>query len=175
MTQEPTDLEALADHIERRHHGYVRDHVIDLAQRLDVLAQALGAAHPELPAVALRFHGLGRELSAHFAKEEHLLFPYVRALARAAREGERGPASPFGTVRNPIRMMEADHEHATDVLDELRRITRDYAAPAGAPEEYRTCMTNLARFDEDLREHIHLEDDLLFPQASELEDRLACV
>ena len=175
MTQNAVDLETLADQIEQRHHTYVRNNVVPMAERLDRLARTLGSTRPELPVLALRFNDLGRELTAHLAKEEHILFPYVRALARAAREAHRGPASPFGTVRNPIRVMEADHERATALIDELRQITGDYAVPTGADDPYRACMSDLAHFDADLREHIHLEGDLLFPQASELEDRLASV
>ncbi len=175
MTDEPIDLEALADLIEQRHHTYVRRHLVSVAQQLDELVRASGATHPTLPVIALRFAALGQELTLHLAKEEHILFPYVRALARAARDGQRGPASPFGTVRNPIRMMEVDHEHTTTVIDELRRLTADYQTPADGPDGYDACMTDLARFDADLREHIHLEGDVLFPQALDLEDRLASV
>jgi regulator of cell morphogenesis and NO signaling len=105
-------------------------------------------------------------------KEEHILFPYIDALAAASRAGGRLPSSPFGTILNPIGMMEAEHRHAGDQLETLRRLTDAYTPPADGCTTYRLCYEELARFEADLHRHVHLENNVLFPRAVELEREL---
>jgi regulator of cell morphogenesis and NO signaling len=102
-------------------------------------------------------------------KEEQILFPYVRALAASAEQGLDLPPNPFGTVRNPIRMMEAEHRSAGDGLAMIRALSSGYTAPADGCTTYRVAYEELAAFDGDLRRHIHLENNILFPRAIALE------
>jgi regulator of cell morphogenesis and NO signaling len=155
----------LIDHIVTTHHDYVRGAVPRIAGYLAKLTSVHGARHPELAQVAAEFDVLGADLLQHMRKEEHVLFPYVREL-----EGQARPApSPFGTVENPIRMMEREHEEAGTQLRELRRLTGDYTAPADGCATYRVCFEELAHFERDLHRHVHLENNVLFPRAVQLE------
>ena len=166
------DLDLLVEHVVTRHHVYVRETIPDLTAWLETLVDHHGARQPALADVQKTFLALANDLLAHMAKEENVLFPFVRALAVAARKGEGLPPGPFGTILHPIRVMNRDHRVAGDLLERLHRLTDGYVPPADACETYRLCFTELARFDADLRRHIHLEDRVLFPRALTLEAAL---
>jgi regulator of cell morphogenesis and NO signaling len=140
-----------------------------LVNHTQKVAKVHGEAHPEMREVAHLFHEVADEMTTHMAKEEHILFPYIVALEQAKRANTSTPATPFGTVRNPIRMMEAEHESAGDAMARIRSLTSGYAIPAGACTTYRVCLQELEAFERDLHEHVHLENNILFPRAVELE------
>jgi len=167
------DLDALAADIVSRHHAYVRSVTPAIEAWLDRLVERHGERHPELEAIRQTFAELADDLQAHMLKEEHILFPFIADLAAAARPGGRHPSSPFGTVLNPIRVMESDHARAGTCLESLRRLTNGFTPPADACVTYRLCYTELERFEQDLHRHVHLEDHVLFPRAVELERALA--
>ena len=166
-----TDLDVLTGHIIERHHGYVAERTPILTGWLDKLVARHGARHPELAEVRAAFQLLADDLRTHMMKEENILFPYINALAAAARSGTRAPGSPFGTILNPIRMMEGDHAQAGELLERLRRLTNAYRPPADACTTFMLCYEELARFEADLHRHVHLENNVLFPRAVELEQR----
>jgi regulator of cell morphogenesis and NO signaling len=161
--------DALARHIVERHHGYVRAQTPVIAARLAKLVSVHGERHKELAAVAAHFAEVAAELQTHMIKEEQILFPYIAALAAAADGGSAPPPNPFGTVRNPIRMMEMEHQSAGGELATIRELTGDYTVPEDGCATYRVCYAELADFDRDLRRHIHLENNVLFPKAVQLE------
>ncbi len=163
------DLETLVSYIEANHHAFVRRTIPVLLTHTEKVAKVHGEAHPELPKVAHLFKLVAEEMTSHMAKEEHILFPYIVALEQASAAGTTAPASPFGTVRNPIRMMEAEHESAGDAMAQIRDLTSGYAIPEGACTTYRVCLQELEAFERDLHEHVHLENNILFPRAVELE------
>ncbi|MBI3047729.1 MAG: iron-sulfur cluster repair di-iron protein [Acidobacteria bacterium] len=163
VSQLPVDR--LIDHILLTHHAYVRAALPRIVSYLAKLIQVHGGRHPELSRIAATFDGLGDELLQHMRKEEHVLFPYIQELF-----DEEGPiACPFGTVENPIRMMEREHDAAGVQLHELRTLTGNYTPPPDGCATYRVCFEELAEFDRDLHRHIHLENNVLFPKAVELE------
>jgi len=127
-----------------------------------------GARHPELPRIAAHFDELARELHAHMYKEEEILFPYVRQLA-AMQDGGAPPPNVFGTVGNPIRVMETEHASAGRELTLMRGISDGYRMPEDGCATYRVCFQELQAFEADLQRHIHLENNVLFPQALALE------
>jgi regulator of cell morphogenesis and NO signaling len=167
-----TNLGALTAHIVEHHHAYVRRTTPVIEAWLDKLVARHGARHPELSEVRQIFQELAAELLAHMMKEENILFPYIDALVAARASGRRLPPSPFGTILNPIRMMEAEHRAAGDQLAELRSLTNGYQAPPQACTTYRVCYEELARFTSDLHRHVHLENNVLFPQAVAVEREL---
>jgi regulator of cell morphogenesis and NO signaling len=167
------ELDALAAHIVGVHHQYVRDVTPSITRWLEKLASHHGERHPELKEVQAAFASVARDLGSHMVKEENILFPYVHALAVARRNGSRLPSSPFGTIANPIRMMEEEHRRAGDELEGVRRLTSAYTPPADACTTYRLCYEELARFERDLHRHVHLENNILFPRAVDLEHQLA--
>ena len=105
----------------------------------------------------------------HLVKEEEILFPYIRALAAAEEQGTGAPPNMFGTVMNPIRMMESEHTSAGNELEALRSLMSNFTVPPDGCTTYRVCFEELAAFDRDLRMHIHLENNILFPKAVALE------
>ena len=158
-------VDRLVDHIVQTHHAYVRSAVPRIAGYLRKVQEAHGARHPELAQIAAEFGTLGRDLLEHLFKEEYVLFPYVRKLA-----GEGSPlSSPFGTVETPIRVMEREHESAGVHVGRIRRLTAGYTVPEDACTTHRVCFEELAHFERDLMRHIHLEENVLFPKAVELE------
>lgn len=167
------DLSALAGYIVAAHHRYVRDAVPDLNRHLHRLVERQGLSRPELPTVEHTFAQLGHDLLAHLEKEEHILFPYICELAAAESGLTPLPPNPFGTIANPLRMMEEEHRTAIAHLEALRDLTGHYVPPADWPRADADCYASLARFDADLQRHVYLENTLLFPRALDLEGRLS--
>jgi regulator of cell morphogenesis and NO signaling len=165
-------LRDLAAHIVEQHHAYVRRE----APRLEALGTKVvekhGERHPELSSIRDLFLALAQELSAHMIKEENLLFPYISKMESSAFARE--PLSPafFGSVQNPIARMLAEHEDSGVLLAQIRKLSEDYHAPQDACPSYRALYSGLEEFERDLHRHIHLENNLLFPRAVELERRL---
>ena len=161
-------LEQLIDHIIATHHAYVRSALPTIAHYLERLVDAHGARHPELTRVLTVFRDLRAEFEQHLIKEEQVLFPYVRDLATTTRPCGVS-MSPFGTVENPIRMLEREHLEAGDEMREIRELTDGYEVPADGCATYAVCMAELSRFERDLHRHVHLENNVLFPRAIDLE------
>jgi len=168
-----TDLDLLTRHIVEAHHTYIREIVPIIEGWLEKLIARHGVSHPELEAVRHTFGRLTADLRVHMAKEENILFPFIEELARARRSGGRLPGSPFGTIVHPVRVMENDHALAGELLDELHRLTGGYAVPPDGCATYRLCYQELERFARDLHEHVHLENNLLFPRAMDVEAGLS--
>lgn len=165
-------LDALVHHILVRHHTYVRSALPVLVAHTRKIAEVHGARSPELREVAQRFAAVADEMTQHMAKEEEILFPYIRALVEAERRGTRVGGSPFGTVANPIRMMEHEHEHAGSEMHVIRELTGGYVPPDFACATYRVCLRELEEFERDLHQHVHLENNILFPAALRLEEEI---
>ena len=166
-------LSALIRHILDTHHAYLRGALPKLTQLVQTAAPAGGGEQGEaLQAIAQVYRDLRSELESHMWKEEMVLFPLIEGLEAAQAAGRPAPPSHCGSIRNPIRVMETEHGHAKHALAELRRLTGGFAAPAGASTDFRNLLTVLAELETDLHSHIHLEDEILFPRAGELEGRL---
>ncbi len=165
------DPVALIDHIVSKHHAYVRDTMPAIQNHLSKVAAVHGARHPELPFIEAKFSKVAADLSMHMVKEERVLFPYVRALAEAIAHGTPPPPDMFGTVQNPIRMMEIEHQEAGDGIETIRELTHGYETPADACSTYALVLRELEAFEKDLHVHVHLENNVLFPKAVELEEK----
>lgn len=165
------EADFLADYIVQNHHAYVRSTLPSILQHSEKAARVHGTARPELVEIATIFAGVAGDLESHMMKEEEILFPYIRALASAARNEAPIPAAPFGTVGNPIRMMEAEHEQAGDEMKAIRELSSDYALPSDACMTYRVLFYELEEFERDLHRHVHLENNVLFPKATALEEQ----
>lgn len=163
-------LTDLIRYIVETHHGFLRRELPSIEARLEkvyrVYNQRYGPALIGLPEV---FAGLRAELELHMRKEETMLFPAIAAYESVANAGQALPAPPFGTVHNPIHVMEAEHESAGLALTRIREITKNFAVPTYACVTYRALMTGLEEFERDLHMHVHLENNILFPRAEQLE------
>jgi regulator of cell morphogenesis and NO signaling len=151
----------------------VKEQVPIILVYLDRLTRKHGDARPDLQSTRTVFGMLASELMRHLDKEEKILFPFIRAMAECDRAGTPAPALPFGTIRNPIRMMEEEHQDAAGELAQLRLVTAGYAPPPEACATWRACYAALEAFERDLHTHVHLENSVLFPAALRLEERLA--
>jgi regulator of cell morphogenesis and NO signaling len=163
------DAAALITRIVHRHHGYVRQAIPALIQHTSKIASVHGTRHPELVHIAGLFHRVADEMTEHMFKEEQILFPFIAALDEANRAGRHAPAPPFGTVGNPIGVMEAEHKFVGDAMAEMRHLTGGFTPPDDACGTYRVCLQELDAFERDLHEHVHLENNILFPRALALE------
>jgi regulator of cell morphogenesis and NO signaling len=166
------DLGRLVSYIVGNHHAFVRQAIPVLLTHTKKVAAVHGDRHPELPEVARLFSEVADEMTSHMAKEEQILFPYIVDVEEASQTGGGRPSAPFGTVRNPIRMMEMEHESAGDAMARIRSLTSGYSIPEGACTTYRVCLQELEAFERDLHQHVHLENNILFPKAARLENEL---
>jgi regulator of cell morphogenesis and NO signaling len=164
-------LPELITHILDTHHVFTKSEMDRLQLLADKVLAAHGGNHPELVHLDELFTRLCADLKPHMFKEEHILFPYIVALTEAADQKQAVPYAPFGTVNNPIRRMMMEHDTAGDILRELRVLTSDYKVPPDACISYKTLYQALENFEKDLHQHIHLENNILFPKASDLEKR----
>lgn len=158
-------LPELVDHIESTHHVYLKEELPRLRAMTERVASVHGESDPRLARVRELYHGLADELSAHLVKEEQMLFPMIRELA--ASEGV--PAFHCGSIQNPIRQMEVEHEGAGEALASLRELTDGYQAPDWACNTYRAMLEGLERFEADTHQHIHKENNILHPRAVKME------
>lgn len=166
---EDSTLADLATHIIEQHHAFVRREAPRLETLAAKVAQKHAGRHPELPEVRDAFTDLAQELSAHMMKEENLLFPHISQMESAALAGTGLPQAFFGSVRNPVARMVAEHDDAARLLVQIRNLTCGFQPPDDACPSYRGLYHGLEEFERDLHRHIHLENNLLFPRAVELE------
>ncbi|MGH6690781.1 MAG: iron-sulfur cluster repair di-iron protein [Gammaproteobacteria bacterium] len=158
------------DRVVTHHHAYVRRQIPLIQGYLAKLIAAHGSRRPELHRVREIFAGLAIDLLHHMEKEEQILFPFIKAMVAARSRNAPLPPSPFGTIQNPVRMMEAEHQQAGEDLRLLQDLTRGYQPPDDACPTWRACYAELAAFERDLHEHVHLENNVLFPAAAALEE-----
>ncbi len=157
----------LAEFIVQNHHRYVQSVLPAIRQHANKVAKVHGAAHPETIEIARLFNDMANDLESHMRKEETVLFPWIKALV-AANPGQDSFPAP-GTVANPVRMMEAEHEVAGETMRKIRRLSSDYTPPPEACMTYRVLYQELREFETDLHRHVHLENNILFPKALPLE------
>jgi regulator of cell morphogenesis and NO signaling len=159
----------LISHITETHHKYTRNEIARLGPLLNKVCSVHAANHPELFHLRDVFAALSQELSGHLMKEEMVLFPYIIRMEEAVIEKAPILPPPFGTVQNPVSMMEHEHDSAGNALRSLREISRNYTAPDDACISYQTLYKALAELEADLHQHIHLENNILFPKAIAME------
>ena len=160
-----TSLGELVDHIVNKHHTFVKSETPRLQRLIAKVAGVHGQNHPELQQVETAFSELADELAAHMLKEERILFPYVKQMAG----GAGCSPSCFGTVQNPIRVMMLEHDNAGEKLREIRWATNNYKLPTDACVSYSSLFAALVEFEQDLHQHIHLENNILFPRVVRME------
>lgn len=165
-------LTELITHIVEKHHAYVRAEIPRLIALLAKVVRVHGQNHAELENVQVSFRALAEELTAHLLKEERILFPYIVQLESTAKSGRRPAPVMFGTVQNPVRMMMLEHDSAGDLLHTMRELTKGYTIPENGCLSYKVLYQALPEFETDLHQHIHLENNILFPGAVALEAQM---
>lgn len=162
----------LADYIQNTHHQYVTKAIPQILPLAQKVAEVHGAHHPEVIRINELFQDLADELQSHMQKEEHVLFPYIKKLVAAESAGSCNDPSCFGSILAPISVMEQEHENAGVILKQLFNLSDGYTAPEDACNTFRVLYGKLKEFEDDLHRHIHLENNILFPKAIELEQAL---
>jgi regulator of cell morphogenesis and NO signaling len=162
-------LSELADHIERIHHAYLHAELPRLDQMVTKVARVHGDKEPRLHQVKDIFLALSAELATHLMKEEQILFPMIRKLETS----DTVPSFHCGTIANPVRQMEFEHDEAGVVLAQLRQLTDDFTPPEWACNTYRALLDALLTFEQDMHQHIHKENNVLFPRGMAMEQQKA--
>lgn len=166
----PIDL--LADYIEKKHHRYVSEKILEIQPYLDKVCRVHGAEHPELLKINELFKESAGELTMHMKREELMLFPFIKKMVKVEQEKSTLQAPPFGTVQNPVKTMMYEHDTEGLRFQKISELSDNYTPPSDACNTYRVTFALLKEFEDDLHVHIHLENNLLFPKAIELENKL---
>lgn len=153
-------LTALADHIEATHHAYLKTELPLLVGKAEHVASKHAWRDARLAEVAATTRLLAEEMFSHMAKEEQILFPLVRAI-----DGGPAASSPCHSLAGPIAQMESEHDSAGGAVARLRELTDGFAPDADACNTHRALLAELARLESDLHEHVHKENNVLFPRA----------
>jgi len=165
-------LDKLIDYILNVHHAYVKENTFVISQFENKVKWVHGKNKPNVSDIADHYNLLAEELISHMRKEEMILFPYINQLVENKRTKTKQIASQFGTIQNPINMMLAEHDSAGEELEVIRKLTNDFKPPSGACATHTVSYGHLKDFEADLLQHIHLENNILFPRAIELENEL---
>lgn len=166
-------LDLLADYIEKTHHRYVEENIPVLQRYLAKLCNVHGERHPELFKINELFTGAARELAQHMKKEEIILFPFIRKMVKSIEQRTKVPAPHFGTVENPISMMMEEHDNEGERFRTISALSNNYTPPSDGCTTYRVALSLLEEFEQNLHLHIHLENNILFPKAVEMEKHIA--
>lgn len=165
-------LDLLADYVEKTHHRYVEEKSSVLLQFLDKLCKVHGQNNPELFEIHKLFNETAQDMAQHMKKEELILFPFIHKLMKASINGTKVETPHFGSVENPVNMMMEDHDAEGVRFRKIAKLSDNYNPPADACNTYRVTYAMLKEFEDDLHKHIHLENNILFPAAIKLEQRL---
>ena len=165
-------LESLIDHIVATHHVYLKAQLPRMATMIDKILSKHSERHGDvLEPLAVTFLAMREELESHLMKEEMILFPLIRKMEDARRDGRAFGGNHCGSVENPIRVMLMEHDSAGQALEKLRQLTGNYTPPEDACNTFRALYYELGALEADLYRHIHLENNILFPRAVQLEAR----
>lgn len=165
-------LDELIDYIVKVHHSYVRTAMPAILTHTKKVASVHGSNHPEEITIATTFASVAEELGKHMMKEEQILFPYIKKLVEAKKAGGKMSQPPFGSARNPIKMMEDEHRAAGNEMYEIRSLSSSYTPPPDACTTFKVSYLELQQFELDLHNHVHLENNILFPKAIALEQEV---
>ena len=166
------ELDFLVSYIINNHHSYVNRMLPVISAHTQKVASKHGENHPETKQIAEIFASINVEMKHHMMKEEKILFPHIIKLVGLSGYGVGENIPYFGTIKNPIAMMEAEHQSAGDRMFEIRNLTNNYTLPEDACETYKITLKELKEFEEDLHKHVHLENNILFPKAIKIEESL---
>lgn len=162
-------LELLCAHIVVKHHAYARRELPRLLELANTVLARHGENHAELADIHAALTQLEIEINEHLAKEESVLFPYIVSLERSLTSPDADPVSCYGFLPDPVAVLSHDHEEAGILLAQIRQLSHNFTPPLGVCLSYRIFYTGLQELEHDLRQHMHLENNILFPRAVKLE------
>jgi len=162
----------LIQHIVRVHHRRLRQELPRLAAMAHKLAAKVGSGAPELGDIEALLGELQAEMFSHIQKEEQILFPFIAQMDQDLPGSCSAAPACFGSVAQPIFMMEREHESANHTVAQIRSLTHGFKPPVWACTTHIAFFSGLRAFEIDLTQHVHLENDVLFPRAIALEVEL---
>ncbi|MCP9290135.1 iron-sulfur cluster repair di-iron protein [Gracilimonas sediminicola] len=157
-------LDFLVDYIVNNHHSFVRKMLPEIDFYAEKVAKVHGERDPELLDILQNVRLLRSEMLGHLQKEEEELFPQIKELVQEQKKGSVKEAI--------VEALEVEHDKAGDLMAKIEELTQGFNPPENACASYRVLFQNLAGFQKDLHKHVHLENNILFPKALELEQRL---
>ncbi len=166
------ELDFLADYVFNTHHRYIRESAPIIQGIALKVAAHHGSTHPELHELTSGIQQFLEDLNSHLIKEERVVFPYIKQLVEKKNDPAGNVAFNFESIQSPIQMMEMEHQVAGEDMAYFRRITDNYSLPEDACNSYSFLFGKLKEFEEDLQQHIHLENNILFPKALKMEKEL---
>lgn len=173
MNFDSWELDFLTDFIINNHHGYIRSMGPTIYSHAEKVAIAHGKRHSETIEIANKFLVVYKDLKQHMMKEEEILFPYIKNIVHVKRNLGMWEKPYFGTIKNPVSMMEAEHQSAGDATHEIKDLTNNYTPPDDACNTFKVLYKELRKFEEDLHQHVHLENNILFPKSIILEEEVS--
>lgn len=163
------DIEFLIDYIIRNHHCYLRESIPVLTAQLQKLDREEGLKYPFIKQVLMLFTRTVQGFEVHMRKEEMLLFPYIKSLESAREVGRPKPRGPLLSLEDPLSNMHKHHDETVQAFAKIRALLNNYVIPHGASPAYQAVVRGMQDFETDIHQHLHLENNILFERAAELE------
>lgn len=165
-------LDDLMEYIVSKHHNYVKQALPMLYTHTQKVAQMHSENHPETIEIAYYFAEIKKDLEQHLRKEEYILFPYIKNMVAAKKNINKESLSLTTLINNPIKVMENEHEKVGTLLASMKKLSKNYTLPSDACTTFQLTYSELKEFEEDLHQHMHLENNILFPKAILLEQEI---
>lgn len=162
-------VDVIAEYLTKTHHRYIEEKAPIIIQYLTKLAGVHGSIHPELHEIHTIFSKSFLDLTAHMKREEMVVFPFIIKMKNAQNKGTDLDTPPFLSIENPITTLKEDHETESERFRRIAALTNNYTPPTESCNTYKVAFAMLEEFEKDLRKHIHLENNILFPKVIELE------
>jgi len=166
-------LAQLCDYIVATHHAYVQQNMPQIYAYLEKVATKHGGRHPELVEIFELFAQVKEEMTGHMQKEEHILFPRIKQVEKLYKESASFQVPAGGYIEIPVSVMEREHDDAGYMIEEIRIKTNNYTPPEDACTTYRVAFASLQAFEADLHQHVHMENNILFPRAIDLIQKIS--
>lgn len=166
-------LDLLADYIVKTHHRYSDKKIQEIKPYLTKITNVHGDRHPELYEIKDTFDRISGEIAAHTKKEELIVFPFIKQMVQAEEKKEEFKNPAAKTAHDPINMLTHEHDNQGNAFKKMAKLSNNYTNPSDGCNTYRVTLGLLKEFQQDLHKHIHLENNILFPKALELEKKWA--
>lgn len=166
------DIGFLSDYVYQNHHLYVEKKGPEIISYLEKLCKVHGDKHPELFEITTLFKEAVGDLTMHMKKEELILFPFIKKIAKAYKNDEKLQEPPFGSISNPINMMHSEHDNEGERFRKISELSNNYQPPKDGCNTYKIAFILLKEFEDDLHKHIHIENNILFKKAISIENIL---
>jgi regulator of cell morphogenesis and NO signaling len=162
------ELPFLVDYIVSTHHAYLKENDVKIATYARKIAEVHGAHHPEVVEIATIFEKIATDMTAHLREEEEVFFPAIKRADAERKTGNAASEGDCNIIKNSLEKLGREHEEIGDAIHAIRHLSKDYAIPKDTCNTFMITYQMLKEFEDDLHKHVHLENNILFPKASQL-------